>query len=111
MYLFKLRNGKCILHTGDFRASPDMEEYPEFWNNKIDTIYLDTTYLSSKYEFSTQSDSVYTIVQYCREFINSSTSSSGKHLIICGAYKVSRKIRSLITFKKMAREFCIDFRL
>lgn len=108
MYLFKLQTGKCILHTGDFRASPDMEEYPEFWNNKIHTIYLDTTYLSPKYEFSTQSDSVYTIVQYCREFIHSSTSSSGKHLIICGAYKVSR---ILFTFMKMGQEFCIDFRI
>lgn len=79
------------MHTGDFRASPDMEEYPEFWNNQIDTIYLDTTYLSSRYEFATQSDSVYTIVKYCREFVNSSTSSSGKHLIICGAYKIGKE--------------------
>lgn len=79
------------MHTGDFRASPDMEEYPEFWNNQIDTIYLDTTYLSSRYEFSTQLDSVYTIVEYCREFIHSSTSSSGKQLIICGAYKVGKE--------------------
>lgn len=91
MLLFKLRTGKCILHTGDFRASPDMEEYPEFWNNEIDTIYLDTTYLSSKYEFPTQSDSVALITLYCREFIKSSLSSSGKHLIICGAYKIGKE--------------------
>ncbi|XP_055311764.1 uncharacterized protein LOC129574191 isoform X2 [Sitodiplosis mosellana] len=91
LYLFKLKTGKCILHTGDFRASPDMEEYPEFWNNQIDTIYLDTTYLSSKYEFDTQSDSINTIVKYCQEFIKSSTSSSGKHLIICGSYKVGKE--------------------
>lgn len=91
MFLFKLKSGKCILHTGDFRASPDMEEYPEFWNNEIHTIYLDTTYLSSKYEFSTQSDSIALIIQHCHEFINSSTSSSGKPLIICGAYKVGKE--------------------
>lgn len=44
MFLFKLSNNKCILHTGDFRANPLMEEYPEFWNHEISTIYLDTTY-------------------------------------------------------------------
>lgn len=91
MYLFKLKTGKCILHTGDFRASPDMEEFPEFWNNEMDTIYLDTTYLSSKYEFPTQSDSIALIIQYCHEFVSRSSSSAGKHLIICGAYKVGKE--------------------
>lgn len=91
LFLFKLKTGKCILHTGDFRASPDMEEYPEFWNNDIHTIYLDTTYLSSKYEFPTQLESISGIIQFCREFVKSSTSSSGKHLIICGAYKVGKE--------------------
>lgn len=91
MFLFKLKSGKCILHTGDFRASAEMEEYPEFWNNNIDSIYLDTTYLSSRYAFFTQSDSISVILQYCRDFIKSSTSSSGKHLIICGAYKIGKE--------------------
>lgn len=91
MFLFKLKTGQCILHTGDFRASAEMEEYPEFWNNHIDCIYLDTTYLSSKYDFFTQSDSILVILQHCRDFIKSSTSSSGKHLIICGAYKVGKE--------------------
>lgn len=91
MFLFKLKTGRCILHTGDFRASPDMEEYPEFWNNDIDTIYLDTTYLSSKYDFFTQSDSIMLTLKYCREFVQSCTSSSTKHLIICGAYKVGKE--------------------
>lgn len=91
MFLFKLKTGKCILHTGDFRASSDMEEYPEFWNNEIHTIYLDTTYLSSKYEFATQSDSITIILDHCKEFVNTSISSSRKHLIVCGAYKVGKE--------------------
>lgn len=91
MFLFKLKSGKCILHTGDFRASPDMEEYPELWNNEIHTIYLDTTYLSTKYKFCSQSDSISFIIQYCREFISSCVSSGAKHLIICGAYKIGKE--------------------
>lgn len=91
MFLFKLKTGKCILHTGDFRASSDMEEYPEFWNNDIHTIYLDTTYLSSRYEFATQSDSIDLIVKHCREFVSCSSSSAGKPLIICGAYKIGKE--------------------
>lgn len=91
MFLFKLSTGKCLLHTGDFRASPDMEEYPEFWNNDIHTIYLDTTYLSSRYEFLTQSDSIQEILTQCHTFVREAASSSGKPLIICGAYKVGKE--------------------
>lgn len=42
MLLFNV-NGKSVLHTGDFRACPSMEEEPLFWNYDIDSIYLDTT--------------------------------------------------------------------
>lgn len=90
MFLFKLKSGKCILHTGDFRASPDMEEYAELWNNQVDMIYLDTTYLSTKYEFQTQSDSIALINQYCHEFINSKE-IAGNYLILCGAYKIGKE--------------------
>ncbi|XP_037916299.1 DNA cross-link repair 1A protein-like isoform X2 [Hermetia illucens] len=59
MFIFKFKSGLCTLHTGDFRASPQMEEGPVFWNNHIQTIYLDTTYLSSKYVFKSQSESIF----------------------------------------------------
>lgn len=91
MFIFKLPSGKCILHTGDFRASAEMEEYPEFWNNNIHTIYLDTTYLTSRYEFLTQSDSINELLMQCHKFVDASVSSSGKPLIICGAYKVGKE--------------------
>lgn len=43
MIVFRLANGRCLLHTGDFRACADMEMMPSFWNHHIDTVYLDTT--------------------------------------------------------------------
>lgn len=47
--------------------------------------------MSSKYEFATQSDSIALIIQHCHDFVNSSTSSSGRPLIICGSYKVGKE--------------------
>lgn len=101
MFLFKLKSGKCILHTGDFRATHEMEEYPELWNNDIDVIYLDTTYLSSKYDFCTQSDSIQTILFECQRFLEAKSGGSAKVLIICGSYKIGKEKIWL----KIAQEF------
>lgn len=92
MFLFKLTTGKCILHTGDFRASPDMEEYPEFWNNLIDCIYLDTTYLSKKYAFQSQIDSIAELKYECNAFLKKNAAIGKERcLIVCGAYKIGKE--------------------
>lgn len=89
MFLFRLPNGTNILHTGDFRASAEMEEYPEFWNYPIDCIYLDTTYLSSKYAFKSQwesvSDARNTVVAFLNKHIGA------KVLIVCGSYLIGKE--------------------
>ncbi|KFB47826.1 AGAP010353-PA-like protein [Anopheles sinensis] len=89
MFLFRLVDGTNILHTGDFRASPEMEEYPEFWNMSIDCIYLDTTYLSSKYAFKSQWESVAdareTVSAYLKKHIGT------KVLVVCGSYLIGKE--------------------
>ncbi|XP_049293611.1 uncharacterized protein LOC125769140 [Anopheles funestus] len=89
MFLFRLPNGSNILHTGDFRASPEMEEYPEFWNFSIDSIYLDTTYLSSKYAFKSQWESVADAREAVSAFLKKHIGV--KVLIVCGSYLIGKE--------------------
>ncbi|XP_052888926.1 DNA cross-link repair 1 protein-like [Anopheles moucheti] len=89
MFLFRLPNGSNMLHTGDFRASPEMEEYPEFWNFPIDCIYLDTTYLSSKYAFKSQWESVADAREAITAFLKKHIGE--KVLIVCGSYLIGKE--------------------
>ncbi|XP_037815446.1 DNA cross-link repair 1 protein [Lucilia sericata] len=90
LIVFKfLDTGKCILHTGDFRAWFGMESEPIFWNNQIDTIYLDTTYISDKYAFCTQSESIAKAEQLIKEF--QKKHKDKRILYICGSYIVGKE--------------------
>ncbi|KAM8706761.1 hypothetical protein ACLKA7_010945 [Drosophila subpalustris] len=90
MLLFKFSTGKCILHTGDFRASFEMESNPIYWNNPyIDVLYLDTTYLSQNYDFCHQSDSIDRLCFLVREFHEK---HAGKRILhVCGAYLIGKE--------------------
>lgn len=89
MFLFKLPDGKNILHTGDFRACPEMESEPIFWNVDIDLIYLDTTYLSKKYNFKSQYESVKEAQEHVFEF---GKKYNWKNIIIvCGSYLIGKE--------------------
>ncbi|XP_055530788.1 uncharacterized protein LOC129721808 [Wyeomyia smithii] len=89
MFLFQLPDGTNILHTGDFRASADMEEYPEFWNMNIDIVYLDTTYLSSKYAFKSQWESITDVCSQIRSFLDRNIGT--RVLIVCGSYLIGKE--------------------
>ncbi|KAL2817171.1 DNA repair metallo-beta-lactamase-domain-containing protein [Aspergillus granulosus] len=66
-----------VLHCGDFRASPQHVQHPllrpdvvdpktgKSRQQRIDTCYLDTTYLSPKYAFPRQSDVISTCAELC----------------------------------------------
>lgn len=94
MLFFCLPNGKTILHTGDFRASPAMESYPVFWNSDVHTIYLDTTYCNPRYDFPTQEQSLEMALSLLRtkktalEKVGKKFSSV---LIVCGTYTIGKE--------------------
>ena len=88
MFLFKLpNNGKVILHTGDFRADASMEEYPALWNNKIDQLYLDTTYCKAEYDFPNQSSVINCSVDLMKKHLQ----KYPKTLICVGSYTIGKE--------------------
>lgn len=95
MFLFRPRStGRCILHTGDFRAGADMEMYPAFWNHNIDTIYLDTTYMPSKADFISQPSSLDAARRVVGKFLEhrtASTTTTDKPIIVVGTYLIGKE--------------------
>lgn len=50
MIHFRLADGQCYLHTGDFRACKLMQAYPILLNLHVNLLYLDTTYCNPRYK-------------------------------------------------------------
>lgn len=89
MLLFQLPCGKRILHTGDFRASQEMEQNPHLMKKNIDILYLDTTYISNKYSFQSQTKSIFEAIQLIQEF---KERNEGKRILfVCGSYLVGKE--------------------
>mmetsp|Transcript_32955 Transcript_32955/g.98118 ORF Transcript_32955/g.98118 Transcript_32955/m.98118 type:complete len:629 (-) Transcript_32955:414-2300(-) len=58
----RLSDGRCHLHTGDMRYTPEMKEYAPLreaaLSCKLDVLYLDTTYGHPKHAFPAQREAV-----------------------------------------------------
>lgn len=92
MYQFRQpASGRCILHTGDFRASAHMETYPAFWNHSIDTVYLDTTYLSTKAAFVEQHESLDVARRTVHRFLRHTADSDAPPVIVVGTYLIGKE--------------------
>ncbi|KAI5301136.1 hypothetical protein KEM56_001939, partial [Ascosphaera pollenicola] len=86
-----------ILHCGDFRAHPRQVQHPKLAPEikdpvtgkirlqRLDAVYLDTTYLNPKYSFPNQEDVVQTCAEICvkldkGEPLDAATSASSLHM-------------------------------
>lgn len=94
-FLFKLENGKRIVHTGDFRfSSTSMLSCPLLSHFRgADALYLDTTYLNPRFTFPSQEESV----EYVANTIfgalqpSSSTDCSTSILFLISTYVIGKE--------------------
>jgi len=101
MFVLRTVTGLTMLHTGDFRACPEMESYSILWNATIDRVYLDTTYCKPEYDLPSQGDVIARTVELVAEFVTRWPDTA----VLVGAYSVGKER----IFKALAKE--LDARL
>ena len=87
MFLIQLTSGQTFLHTGDFRASSDMESLPELWSFSLDRLYLDTTYCRPEYDFPSQSD----VIEKTVELVNTFLAARPWTVVMVGGYDIGKE--------------------
>ncbi|CAG5121490.1 unnamed protein product [Candidula unifasciata] len=87
MVLFELKDGRKVLHTGDFRANPLMESYPMLKGVITSDVYLDTTYCDPAYTFPTQHD----VINFAVSLALSHVARNPNTLVICGTYTIGKE--------------------
>lgn len=87
LILFHLPNGQCVLHTGDFRASKQMQSYPLLINQRVNVLYLDTTYCNPKYRFPSKE----AVLKFAVRVTKSWLQKQPKTLVIVGAYSIGKE--------------------
>ncbi|VDP27237.1 unnamed protein product [Schistosoma margrebowiei] len=100
MFLFYVPSKqKTYLHTGDFRYTPSMLTHPSILTNylsddssskklpRIHSIFLDTTYCSSQYDFPTQLDVIHGALEVTRDYLIKDPTI----LVVCGMYSIGKE--------------------
>ncbi|XP_038591165.1 DNA cross-link repair 1A protein [Micropterus salmoides] len=104
MLLFFLPDGQTVLHTGDFRADPSMETYPELLSCRVQTLYLDTTYCSPEYTFPRQQEAINFAASTAFELVT----LNPRTLVVCGSYSVGKEKVFLALAEALGCKVCLS---
>ncbi|CAN9509253.1 unnamed protein product [Ophioblennius macclurei] len=104
MLLFFLPDGQTVLHTGDFRADPSMETYPELLSCRVQTLYLDTTYCSPEYTFPKQQEAINFAANSAFELVT----LNPRTLVVCGSYSVGKEKVFLALAEVLGSKVCLS---
>ncbi|XP_034563211.1 DNA cross-link repair 1A protein [Notolabrus celidotus] len=104
MLLFFLPDGQTVLHTGDFRADPSMEMYPELLSCRVQTLYLDTTYCSPEYTFPRQQE----VINFAATTAFELVTLSPRTLVVCGSYSVGKEKVFLALAEVLGSKVCLS---
>lgn len=104
MLLFVLPDGQTVLHTGDFRADPSMENYPELIGCRVQTLYLDTTYCSPEYTFPRQQE----VINFAAHTAFELVTLDPRTLVVCGSYSVGKEKVFLALAEVLGSKVCLS---
>lgn len=85
--LFELQNTMRYLHTGDFRACPEMEQIYDIKCAPIDCCFLDTTFCDASKTFPSQEEVLENAVSVCRYALE----QNPRTLIVSGSYCIGKE--------------------
>jgi len=99
MFLFEWENKKRILHVGDFRYCPEMQQWHEL-QAPLNVVYLDTTYCDPAYTFPQQDVIINHVVAIAAQ-------TEPNTLFVVGTYKIGKekivmKLVEIFNFKVFA---------
>ncbi|XP_049915941.1 DNA cross-link repair 1A protein [Epinephelus moara] len=104
MLLFFLPDGQTVLHTGDFRADPSMETYPELLSCRVQTLYLDTTYCSPEYTFPRQQE----VINFAASTAFELVTLNPRTLVVCGSYSVGKEKVFMALAEVLGSKVCLS---
>lgn len=125
--LFRLKNGRVYLHTGDFRFNRFMLAYPPLRpfvptsaddstasaGVRLDGVYLDTTYANPKYTFPTQQ----AVIDHALSLMDRHLQRQGgdqppepdrKTLFLFGSYSLGKERLFMEVAAKFHRKVCVS---